>query len=394
MYLECRKSFFGKVKYFLQAKKGKKLNKVQEVKQKTNTVEIVEEKIEFTEKENYTIEDLVKICKQLDKFLSDVKKMQLDIKASENKIENMRLKIENATLYIEEIDSHEKSIFEFWKFANKDEQLMLSQGSEAIQEYAKKISKIFDYEEDLEEFGVQIDKTQRAIFSKEQTDAIYTISTEQREIINNIDNNKVLQEGLDMLKQKAESEKVLFQKENFDIFGGISEDSTKIKLIGNKKHREVAKDIVQILDITKNTNIEEYKEALEKQENNFKVAMEKSSAPIDMQVFIEAEKIDGEIQKAHINPEKAINEADGDKIYLHKINIKQGNNIIYLSNIIFYENNNRTLPLGMDITDCAVIDLTNIKLNPKAEISFRIINEKEENKTEIKQVMVIEYDIV
>ena len=159
------------------------------------------------------------------------------------------------------------------------------------------------------------------------------------------------------LKTNAEEERILFQKENFDIFGGISEDSTSIKLIGNKKHRETAKDIIQILDINKNTNLDEYRQNLEKQEENFKQALNKSNAIVNMEIFIqngqqELEKI---IEKAHINPKKAIDEANNKKIYLHKINIEKGDNVIYLSNIIFYENNNRTLPLGMDISDGVLI---------------------------------------
>ena len=38
---------------------------------------------------------------------------------------NTKKKIENATLYIKEIDQHKKSLFDFWKFANKDEVLEL-----------------------------------------------------------------------------------------------------------------------------------------------------------------------------------------------------------------------------------------------------------------------------
>ena len=54
--------------------------------------------------------------------------MSLDIEALKRKIELMNVKITNADIYIKEIEDHKKSIFEFWKFTNKDESLLLNQG--------------------------------------------------------------------------------------------------------------------------------------------------------------------------------------------------------------------------------------------------------------------------
>ena len=52
-------------------------------------------------------------------------------------------KIENAELYIKEIEKHKKSIFEFWKFTNKDEKNQLSEGISKIEE-DKKIENKFE----------------------------------------------------------------------------------------------------------------------------------------------------------------------------------------------------------------------------------------------------------
>ena len=67
-FLECKKSFFGRVKYFF--KKDNKTNKLKEMKQipesEEKSIEIGSvEKIE--EKDFYTIEDLLKICETLRK---------------------------------------------------------------------------------------------------------------------------------------------------------------------------------------------------------------------------------------------------------------------------------------------------------------------------------------
>ena len=97
----------------------------------------------------------------------------------------MTKKIENATAFIEEIDSHKKSIFEFWKYSNKDEVQALEEG-EKEQESIKPHSKVFDYEEDFEEFGETMDEIQRKILSKEELDDVYLTTTNQLEVINKL----------------------------------------------------------------------------------------------------------------------------------------------------------------------------------------------------------------
>ena len=84
----------------------------------------------------------------------------MDIKAIELKITNLSKKIENAELYIKEIEKHKKSIFEFWKFTNKDEKNQLSEGISKIEE-DKKIEKKFDIKDDLCAFSKYLDSMQR-----------------------------------------------------------------------------------------------------------------------------------------------------------------------------------------------------------------------------------------
>ena len=125
-YLECRTSVFGRIRYFFKNKNGKfvKTKSKQDKKNKQIKEEIKIEK-DITnkiieEKEYYTIEDLIKICVELDRIQIKIKNIDSDVKALEDKIKSLDNKIKNATLYIEKIEEHKKSIFEFWKFANKD----------------------------------------------------------------------------------------------------------------------------------------------------------------------------------------------------------------------------------------------------------------------------------
>ena len=45
----------------------------------------------------------------------------MDLNSLKLKSKNLMKKIENAAAYIKEIDQHKKSIFEFWRYSNKDE---------------------------------------------------------------------------------------------------------------------------------------------------------------------------------------------------------------------------------------------------------------------------------
>ena len=86
--------------------------------------------------------------------------------------------IKNAILYIEEIDKHNKSIFEFWKFTNKDEKQALAEGTgEAEETENMKIEKTFKIETDFEEFSIRTDSNQRKKLTKEQCDAIFLTQT-------------------------------------------------------------------------------------------------------------------------------------------------------------------------------------------------------------------------
>ena len=217
------------------------------------------------------------MCNDLEEILTKVKKTRMDIKALELKIENTIQKIANATMFIDEIEMHKKSIFEFWKFANKDNTLALTEGESLIQHEQQKIDKIYDYEEDLEEIGIYIDKIQREKLSKEECDCIYITTTDIINDLNQIKNNSDIDftTRIQELKDKMQNEEVLFNIEEFDIFGNISEDKNKINTLLNKKHRESKKNKYKILDISKNTTKEEYQKKIYMLQNMLSKAIEK-----------------------------------------------------------------------------------------------------------------------
>ncbi len=412
-FLECKKSFFGKFKYYFKynkkKNKGEMKQKIQVEAEGQEEKKQVEKKknkkTKIIDKKNYTIEELVDLYKEFEKLENTLKNIMLDINSLKLKKKNMAKKIENASLYIEEIDSHKKSIFEFWKYSNKDEVASLPEGEKEEVNIIKKITKVFDYEEDIGKFGKTMDKMQRKLLTKLETDSIYITSTNLIEILNKVKNNEVVPKditaSLNELKKEAIQEKALTEREEFDIFGGMAHDMSKVSKINNKTHREIAKDKFSILDITKTTKQIGYKLSLENVIENIKGALEKVNITEDIPVYkAMADKLldEKEINIFNINPEKEIKKAieqEEDKINFYKISLKQGANCISFTNSIFYDNQNKTLPVGQDLSTKILVDVSRIETVLKRRTSFKIVELDKENdfsERKIKEIQVFEYD--
>ncbi|MCI8759547.1 MAG: hypothetical protein HFJ34_00175 [Clostridia bacterium] len=421
-FLECKKSFFGKFKYYFKYSKKKNKGEILQ-KVEVEEVEKVEEgakneipqnvegkkrrKKEMAEKENYTIEELIDIYKEFEKLEYILKNIMLDMNSLKLKRKNMAKKIENATLFIEEIDSHKKSIFEFWKYSNKDAMATLPEGEQEEINLRKKITKVFDYEEDLEKFGKTMDKIQRRVLTKQETDSIYITSTNLIDILNRVKNNEVgpkdITASLRELKKQAIEEKSLTATDEFDIFGGMVQDMSKVSKIKNKRHREIAKDKFSILDITKETKSIGYKLALENVIENVKEALKKVVTSEDVPVYkaIQDELLDEkQINVFDMNPEEEMKEAIREgksKINFYKINLKRGSNAISFTNHIFYDNLNKTLPLGQDLSTKVLVDVAKLNMELKEKTSFKMVDLEKDNDFStiiIKTIRVFEYTSV
>lgn len=413
-FLECKKSFFGKFKYYFKYSKKKNKREMKPILQVMEKQTKVEEKMnpikkrkrKIAVKENYTIEELIDLYKEFEKLENTLKNIMLDINSLKLKKKNMTKKIENATRFIEEIDSHKKSIFEFWKYSNKDEMESLPEGEEEEVNIIKKITKVFDYEEDIEKFGRMMDKLQRKNLSKAETDSVYIASTNLIEILNKVKNNEVLPKeitaSLNDLKKEAIQEKKLMGKDEFDIFGGITQDLSKVSKISDKEHREIAKDKFVILDIGKTTKQIGYKLSLENIIENIKTALTKVTIPEDLPVYkaMQENLLDEkEINIFDINPEKEMKKAihqEKSKINFYKIHLKQGVNAVSFTNCIFYDNQNKTLPIGQDLSTRILVDIAKLNMELKSKISFKIIDIENEDDDfspiTIKNIQVFEYE--
>ena len=408
-FLECRKTFFGKVKYFFKYSKSSKNKNSQEIEKENEKIEENNPKEEkaFSKgklKNSYTIEELVEEYKKFEQKEIEITNLKMDINALKLKNKNLTKKIENAIMYIEEIDKHKKSIFEFWKYSNKDEVATLPEGEQEEVNVERKITKVFDYNEDLEKLGKEYDKKYRKELSNDELDSIYISTTDLIDVLNNIKCNKVKPKEIEnSLKTIKEELKADSSKEDVDIFGGILDDNRKEKTIANQKHREISRDKFNILELNKMTKQLGYKMSLEKIVQSINEILQNNKIEEEMYIYMIASK--NELNKDiynifNINPEQEINKILYNKekeFNLYKINIKNGINAIMFTNIIYYNNKNRTLPEGMNLSTNMLVDLSNIELKLEKNTSFNIVSFEDKNDElslfDVKNINVYEYDI-
>ena len=390
-FLDYKKTFFGKVKYYF---KGSKVINKKKKKDEANKEKITQDyknKIDMhtidtldTQKEFYTIEDLVVIYANREKNSRIIDDINNDTRAISLKLENLTNKVKNAKIYLDEIDNHRKSIFDFWRYANKDEKLALEEGNkeEAPREVTKSVRKVFDIENDYQTYFEDMDLIQRKVLSKEELDALFVANSDLLNILNDLRNNSenkaILEDKLDELKEKFENDRLIISKETFDIFGNIKSDSTKTQYIGSRSHREAEKDLLNILNINKNTQYELFKEKLEEIVNLINSANHKIFAKADMYLYKVISKSqsflkDGfEIFDVDVeNNLRSFIPLDDSEITIIKLKFLTDFPINYYTNITQFDNTNQTLPLGMNLSSKVLIDMNKFKFNLISKSKFK-----------------------
>lgn len=97
----------------------------------------------------------------------------------------------------------------------------------------------------------------------------------------------------------------------------------------------------------------------------------------------------------NIDPKNAIEDlGKKDKINVYRVNLKHGVPAIYFSNIIYYDNANKTLPLGLNISDKVLVDMQDFNLIPKKQKLFRINQEVDEFNIKPEIVCLHDYDLI
>ena len=369
MFLDCKKSFFKKISYFFKAKKfvTPKLDDRIEDDLKDST----SKKLEIELNGSYTLKELINAFNEANEVEIKARSIRGDIRALKLKKENYARKIENAKKYIEEIESHKKSIFEFWKFSNKDELPALSE-AENTQNNDKNLNKNID----KEFLGVKADSLQRQKLRNDEINALY-LFYKIPEAFNNINNDEKIKDMLEKLKNKTTKRSL----EN------LINEYTSVKKINSKEHRENERNEIGILRINEQTSIYEFKDKIKKYQKALDLAYRKIYSLGDIPIYITKEDENNEYILGDINPENLIDK-NNINTSLIKIDMNNKTNILYYTNIAFYENINKTLPLGMDLSSKVLIKSNILKEKKKTFDTIYLLEKQDDFNNRVKKVKI------
>ena len=437
MFLDCKKSFFKKISYFFKAKKfvmpklDNKIDKKLEDELGENSLEDeLSIKNEINLNGSYTIKELVSAFNSANEVEIKARAVRSDLKALKLKKENYARKIENAKKYIDEIESHKKSIFEFWKFSNKDELPALSEGESSESNETKNNANL---NKDL--LGARADSLQRQKLSDEEINALYLFYVMPK-IFNRISKTYAKNENEDTKKIEKDILEGLKNKTSKRSLDNLINDYTAVKKINSKEHRENERNEIAILRINENTTVEEFEDRINHFKKSLESAYNKIYAITSMPVYIKKSDAQNEFILGDINPENLINEnssknvieerevnleneseveiatdleriakkedsvlrnnvsrekdkADKQGIEIVKIDLSNEEHALYLSNIVFFDNQNKTLPIGMDLSSKVVIKLNEATKDYKYRKVIYIFNK--ENDFDVKQMKIVIY---
>lgn len=460
-YLNIKDSFFGRFKYFFQnsllskrvlktkkrdeigiitldQKEKKKLqnklneeieNEIKKVDSSLNKEDFLKQK----ELKNVTIEDVTKIYKIYIKLYEKTKNLVNDINAAKLFLINIDRKIENAVKYLEEIEFSKRSIFSFWKFTNKDNVKALKESDEIkmphektkeerqVKELEEKKEKLFNFDMDFETFAEEKDQINRKKLSKDEINAAF-VTYNILDGLNIIHKNEEekdkeeLEKKLKLLKQNFKNQENYIGEE-YNIFGQ-NEKAENVRYMKDKSFREKDRNIFKAINFNKNITVEEYIEILKNIDKNLQSALKKINTDQKISLYFIEDNINYDLNKnkeykiVNLDVQDELKKYKDNKkeLKLIKLNIKSGIGIIYLTNIIFYNNENNTLPEGMENSRSAIINLEKIKLkeikteelylnnyfdkeyNINKEVPYDMY-EKIVSENNIKKVKIIEYDI-
>ena len=415
MFLDCKKSFFKKISYFFKAKKfvmpklDNKIDKKLEDELGENSLEDeLSRKNEINLNGSYTIKELVSTFNSANEVEIKARAVRADLKALKLKKENYARKIENAKKYIDEIESHKKSIFEFWKFSNKDELPALSEGESSESNETKNNANL---NKDL--LGARADSLQRQKLSDEEINALYLFYVMPK-IFNRISKTYAKNENEDTKKIEKDILEGLKNKTSKRSLDNLINDYTTVKKINSKEHRENERNEIAILRINENTTIEEFEDRINHFKKSLESAYNKIYAITSMPVYIKKSDAQNEFILGDINPENLINEnpskdvieerevnfkngakAEKDKIEeqeieIVKIDLGNEEHALYLTNIVFFDNQNKTLPIGMDLSSKVVIKLDNAKKKFREKKEIYLIEKIDDFEVKNRTIKIFE----
>ena len=390
-FLQCKKTFLGRFKYFFKStKKSKKINRIAKI-QKVELINPGDENNEIYEKKDvYNIDDLLAICNILSKNFNIYNSKMKELDIIDDKIDALRQKIKNADLYILEIEKHKKSIFEFWKFTNKDLPNELNEAEKEQDSNESDIDGKSDFNIDNEKLVDKMDMIQAKLLSKNERNAIFAIK-DYIQIIDNLDKDVQVKEDelyiANILKQELEK----YEKETKNQTIIYYNSKQNININNKNTNTYQIKDKYKILNFHSNMNISEFMEQLV----NTKKIMEKAYKRIKVLFNFSAYCIlknnqMNEWNLANLSLEDLILKEKSDNIDVLKYNIPKDSPVLFYTNSIIYEEQVKNSYIDNKLI---IINLNEfeIELKQKHKEIINILNDNYKNL--VKTIKIYEYDL-
>jgi len=204
------------------------------------------------------------------------------------------------------------------------------------------------------------------------------------------------------LKEEFNDDRLVIESETFDIFGNIEENNNKVKYIGSRSHREIEKSKFRIMNINKKIDVFDFTEKMQSIVNYLDGAMPKIVSKFDMPLYklvpISKNIEENNFETYNINIENELlsyNEDDESAYNLICLNYKEGMPLLYFSNIMYFDNNNKTLPLGMNLSTRVLVDNKRLEFSLVNKTKFRTnaYFGSDGNNLKCKDIFVYEYDV-
>ena len=273
--------------------------------------------------------------------------------------------------YIKEISIEKKSLIGFFKYTNKDRKDAITKPEDEYKE--EKLHKIFNYDLDFLKFAEDMDKKIRKNLDNDEISSIYLNINGMIKYINKYreysenknENMEEYYQDLELYLKELKKIYIEIYGENsvdYDIFGN-SQNFKTTRYLRERAFREEDRELYKEMKFRKNMNLEDFKLIIIENLNKIKNALSKINVEMELDIYkitnwtAKLKENNIEIYNLNINEEK-INIVKEDKTFnLYHLNIPDGSNILPLTNIIFYTNNNKTLPEGMDVSTQVLIDM-------------------------------------
>lgn len=393
MFLQCKKTFLGRFKYFFKSsKKHKKVNRISKI-QKVELIEVTNDDNKIYEKKDfYYIEDLLAICNILNKKTKSLNSKEQELKNSEDKIEILNQKIKNADIFISEIESHKKSIFEFWKFTNKDIPNELTEAEKQKENNIENLNREFNYLRDIEKLEKQMDKIQVEKLSKNEMDIIFGV----KDYINVLDilcKKDIEKEDEDFLINFLEEEKKQYEKEGKNQNIIYYDAKQNINIHTRSTNKNIMKDKYKILNFSSDITIEEFKENLLKCKKILEKAYNKIKIPYNIPLYIvlKNNKI-YEWCKTSLNLEDEITSEKSRNIDIIKYNVPKESSALFYTNHIIYVNDDNNKFRETE-EKSVLINLNEFELSLKGKQKEQIGIQNENYENVVKTIKIYEYDL-